>query len=241
MNIELLSLSYFQVFLVFSLNSVLNLIHKVDRYYFLQKMMRLSSKMKLTKLREKNTNHLHHSTFRFSSLLSLIFFLLIKCVECGYKHEEREWNGRMTTSTLSQSRGGLVATSSGELVFFGGGISSLLPTGKTSDRVDIYNVTSGSWTTSTLSIPRVALAATSSQNLVFFGGGWNGTTVSDRVDIYNTLNGSWSTATLSQPRCCLAATSVRNLVLFGGGFNSTGYSKVVDVFNVTITHGQLQL
>jgi hypothetical protein len=75
-----------------------------------------------------------------------------------------------TTTTLSQARYVLAATSSGELVFFAGGYNSTGP----SNRVDIYNVTSGSWTTSTLSIPRVDLAATSSQNLVFFGGGWIG-------------------------------------------------------------------
>jgi hypothetical protein len=119
-----------------------------------------------------------------------------------------------TTTTLSEARYGLVATSSNELVFFAGGYNS---TEQASDRVDIYNVTSGSWTTATLSIPRDYLAATSSQNLVLFGGGYNGTTFYDRVDIYNTSNGSWSTANLSQPRCCLAATSIGNLVLFGGG------------------------
>jgi hypothetical protein len=83
------------------------------------------------------------------------------------------------------------ATSSGELVFFAGGYNSTIGP---SDRVDIYNMTSGNWTTATLSIPRSELAATSLQNLVFFGGGSNGTTFYNRVDIYNTLNGSWSTA-----------------------------------------------
>jgi hypothetical protein len=147
--------------------------------------------------------------------------------------QEQQGNITYTTTTLSEARYGLTATSSGELVLFGGGLNS---TGA-SDRVDIYNVTSGSWTTATLSVPRHQLAATSSQNLVFFGGGGKEaktpTTVYDRVDIYNTSNGSWSTATLSQPRYGLAATSVGNLVLFGGGYNSTGYSNVVDVFDVT--------
>jgi hypothetical protein len=74
-----------------------------------------------------------------------------------------------TTTTLSQARYRLAATSSDEFVFFAGGWTE---TG-TSDRVDIYNVTSGNWTTSTLSIPRGFLAATSSQSLVSFGGVWN--------------------------------------------------------------------
>jgi hypothetical protein len=82
--------------------------------------------------------------------------------------QQQQGNITHTTTTLSQARYALAATSSGELVFFGGGYDS---TGQPSDRVDIHNVTSGSWTTSTLSIPRRALGATSSQNLVFFGGG----------------------------------------------------------------------
>jgi hypothetical protein len=47
-----------------------------------------------------------------------------------------------TTTTVSQARCCLAATSSGELVFFVGGNNS---TGQPSDRVDIYNVTSGNW------------------------------------------------------------------------------------------------
>jgi hypothetical protein len=100
----------------------------------------------------------------------------------------------LTTTTLSQARTRHVATSSGELVFFGGGYNS---TGA-SDRVDIYNVTSGNWTTATLSIPRGDLAATSSQNLVFFAGGWNRPTEFNQVDIYNVTSGNWSTATQSK-------------------------------------------
>jgi tRNA A-37 threonylcarbamoyl transferase component Bud32 len=134
------------------------------------------------------------------------------------------------TATMSQARSSLAAASSGELVFFGGGLTA---TGA-SDRVDMYNVTNGSWTTATLSVPRYELAATSTGNLVFFGGGRDESTVFDRVDIFTTSTGSWSTATLSQPRFDLASTSVGDLVLFAGGQSLRGvYSSVVDVYNVT--------
>jgi hypothetical protein len=72
---------------------------------------------------------------------------------------QQQGNVIYITTTLSQIRRNLAATSSGELVFFGGGENA---TGKPSDRVDIYNVTSGNWTATTLSIPRYHLAATSS-------------------------------------------------------------------------------
>jgi hypothetical protein len=137
-----------------------------------------------------------------------------------------------TTATLSEARDWLAATSSGDLVLFGGGVNATPYT--PSDRVDICNVTSRSWTTATLSIPRIELAAASSSNLVFFGGGsYIETPVYDRVDIYNVSNGSWSTASLSQARHRLAATSVGNLILFGGGYNDTGPSNVIDIYNVT--------
>jgi len=136
---------------------------------------------------------------------------------------------------LSEGRVGLAATSSGDLVIFAGGVNV---TGY-SDRVDIYNVTSGIWTTATLSVPRGYLAAASAANLVFFaggccpvlfGGGFDGTSISyKQVDIYNISERSWSTAKLSQERRWFAATSVRNLVLFGGG----SLSDVVDIYDVT--------
>jgi hypothetical protein len=97
---------------------------------------------------------------------------LVDCFvdETGLKlksiESQQQENITHITTTLSQARYQLASTSSGEFVFFAGGENS---TG-TSNRVDIYNVTSGSWTTSTLSIPRFELAATSSQNLVFGGG-----------------------------------------------------------------------
>jgi hypothetical protein len=121
----------------------------------------------------------------------VVLHVLVGLLNFGTEtQQQQQGNINETTTTLSHVRCCLAATSSGEFVFFAGGYNST----QASDRVDIYNMTSGSWTTSTLSIPRSDLAATSSQNLVFFGGGWDGTTALDRVDIYNTLNGSWSTA-----------------------------------------------
>jgi len=149
--------------------------------------------------------------------------------------QQQSTNVNHSIVTLSEARSLLAAASSGELVFFGGGFNATGP----SDRVDVYNVTSGNWTTATLSLPRGNLAATSSGNLVLFGGGANGTlyttstTFYNQVDIYNTSDGSWGTATLSQARAYFAATSVANLVLFGGGHcqGSTCFSNVVDIYN----------
>jgi hypothetical protein len=145
--------------------------------------------------------------------------------------EAQQTNITHITATLSEPRDLLAATSSGELVFFGGGYDG---TKGSVNRVDIYNATSGNWTTTTLSVPRSELAAVSSVNLVFFAGGFDETNFYSQVDVYNVSNGNWSTATLSQNRSDLAATSVGNFVLFGGGRNfSATYSNVVDIYNMT--------
>jgi len=175
--------------------------------------------------------------------LSLLFFSLtwfcfsLMMWSNGEGHKQTV-NITQTTATLSQARYRLAATYSIDLVFFGGGYNATGP----SERVDIYNVTSGNWTAATLSVPRGDLAATSSGNLVFFGGGASSyqnppSTCYNQVDIYNTSDRNWSNATLTQARCCLAATSVGNLVFFAGGCCSpngpNNPSNVVDIYNVT--------
>jgi len=130
----------------------------------------------------------------------------------------QQTNLTQTTATLSQARYQLAATSSGDLVFFGGGQNV---TGLATSQVDICNVTSGIWTTSTLSVPRYGVAATSSGNLVFFAGGWNGTIMPinypTTIDIYNVTTGNWTVAITPIYAVYLAATSVSNVALFGGG------------------------
>jgi hypothetical protein len=170
------------------------------------------------------------STLVFTLIIGFYGALFFVLDRAEARQQQQENFIYHTTTTLSEARWALTATSSGELVFFAGGFNMT----DESDRVDILNISSGVWTTTTLSQPRVDFAATSSQNLVFFGGGRVGSaTLSALVDIYNISSGNWSTATLSQPRCCLAATSIGDLVLFGGGYSSTGYSKVIDVYNVS--------
>jgi hypothetical protein len=59
-------------------------------------------------------------------------------------------SGNWTTFTLSQPRYELVATSSQNLVFFGGGWNGNFSNPIVYDRVDIYNTLNESWSTATL-------------------------------------------------------------------------------------------
>jgi hypothetical protein len=72
-------------------------------------------------------------------------------------------SGSWTTATLSIPHHQLAATSSQNLVFFGGGWD-----GTYLNRVDIYNTLNGSWSTATLSQARSGFVATSVENFVFF-------------------------------------------------------------------------
>jgi hypothetical protein len=85
-----------------------------------------------------------------------------------------------STSTLSQARYALAASSIGEIVAFGGGWNGL----KVSSVVDMLNVTSNTWFTLTFSQPRYFLASTSSTNKIFFGGGYSSSEYSNVVDIF---------------------------------------------------------
>jgi hypothetical protein len=175
--------------------------------------------------------------------LSIIFMDIVILILFPVDTQQQQQNITHTNFTLNgASRAYPAATSLGDLIFIGGGVNGTATIIELSDRVDIYNVTSGNWTTATLSVPRAGLVATSSGSLVFFAGGGNGSTWYNTVDIYNVSNGMWSVANLSEPRWFLAATSVADLVLFGGGTriitNSTGQSvsvtlATVDMYNLS--------
>jgi hypothetical protein len=137
------------------------------------------------------------------------------------------WN----TTTLSQARYYLAATSLGNLAFFGGGYDRK----QSFNVVDIFNSTSQTWSNTTLSQARYQFAASSIGEIVAFGGGSNGSTSYSVVDMLNVTNNIWFTFTLSQPRSWLASTSSSNKIFFGGGVSQTlnTPSNVVDIFEIT--------
>lgn len=93
-------------------------------------------------------------------------------------------SGTWTTSTLSQARGSLAATTAGNLLFFGGG--NLQENNGPSATVDVYNVTTNQWLAPLkLSVPRQDLAAGSYGTTVIFAGGDDGTsTIYGTVDLF---------------------------------------------------------
>jgi hypothetical protein len=138
-------------------------------------------------------------------------------------------SGSWTTATLSIPLQYLAATSSQNLVFFGGGWAGTMYY----DRVDIYNTLNGSWSTATsvnfvIILQPLLLEILFSLKVV-------GVSVAyfSNIYVFNVTSNTWTTTTLSQARSHLAATSVDNrYVLLGGGNNGSGLSNVVDIFDL---------
>ncbi|MEK7253701.1 MAG: PHB depolymerase family esterase, partial [Bacteroidota bacterium] len=111
-----------------------------------------------------------------------------------------------------------------------------------SERVDIYDLSTGAWTMSNLSVSRgfINNAVTVCGKAFFAGGGifdlptlaW--TSASDRVDIYDPTTGEWTTAQLSHSVINHSVVAIGNQVLIaGGGDPAPPYSdfSTVDIYS----------
>jgi len=134
-----------------------------------------------------------------------------------------------STATLSQAREWLCAVTVGNKAIFAGG---RLSGGEVSNRVDIYDASSGTWSTAFLSQARFALAATAVGSKALFAGGRGVYTNYSTVDIYDASSGIWSTITLSQARSWLAGITVDDKAVFAGGYDP--YSNVVDIYDASL-------
>ncbi len=136
-------------------------------------------------------------------------------------------NNGISTSALSQARGGIAGAAWGDKVYFAGGS----PTSSTfSNKIDIYDTTSASWTTATLSQARTYFTGASANGKVVFAGGVRSGGRSDVVDILDTATNTWSTAHLSVARAGLTSASAGGKIFFAGGSTPTR-TNVVDIYD----------
>ena len=136
---------------------------------------------------------------------------------------------------LPEPRYGIAVTTVGNKIFIAGGYKNHSGVNATdfSDRVDIYNITTGQWTITQVSEPRAVDAVAVLGNKIFFAGGWNGNALRTTVDIYDVSANTWSTTQLSQARGGMIAGSINNKVLFAGGVNVPDLFSIVDVYSTT--------
>jgi autotransporter-associated beta strand protein len=141
--------------------------------------------------------------------------------------QAEDWSPLWSTTTLSQGRMELTATSCDGKVFFGGGYNSA----GLSNVVDIFDAATLTRTTTSLSQARCKLEATSAGGRVFFGGGTSIGGYSNIVDIFDASTLTLTTTNLSQARDNFVAASAGGKVFFGGGGIVSGGSNVVDIFD----------
>ena len=159
--------------------------------------------------------------------------LLMKATSCKKSADPINYSG---SAMLSESRGSLAAASAGNKILFAGGAIYNV-TYDVSNRVDIYDVSSGTWTTAQLSEARNGLAGAAAGTKILFAGGYgnNGgvSSGSKTVDIYDVVSNTWTTAQLSEARGSLAGAAAGNKILFAGGFSDiNGVSKTVDIYDI---------
>lgn len=144
-------------------------------------------------------------------------------------------NNTRTSLSLPENRGlTAVVALNNEIIIAGGEDQNDI----TSDRVDIYNLSTGQWSLANLSEPRSFLNSftTVCGKAYFAGGGtfhvaggqW--TTASSRVDIYDANAGTWATDELSNAVVNHAVASSGNQLFSAGGYNFTSVLSNVDIF-----------
>jgi hypothetical protein len=145
-----------------------------------------------------------------------------------------------TSTSLSQARDYLAATTVGDYALFGGGLGINNGYTAVSAVVDACDANLTMRTRPTLSEARDSLAATTVGNYALFGGGsGNGSVSLAVVDAYDTdLERTTTPPPLSEARYVLAATTVApaggsGYALFGGGYASQ--SSAVDVYDSSLT------
>jgi hypothetical protein len=152
-------------------------------------------------------------------------------------------NDLWSIALLSQNRTEIAATSVGGYALFAGGNPNRLgDPGPASDRVDIYDSSTGIWSQTSLSAARMSLVATTVGPYALFAGGTVYTygDPSDVVDVYDSRIGpptdpnAWSVTTLSLSRQPAAATSAGGKAFIAGGIaGAPNYPHVttIDVYD----------
>lgn len=146
--------------------------------------------------------------------------------------------GLKTTHNLSQARSGMAVAVVGSKVIFAGGETGNISMGvyTESNKVDIYDDSTGTWSTALLSAKREQIAvAVVGTKVLFAGGIMPSGLYSKRIDVYDASSNTWSILNMSQTKYGIAAATSGNNVYFAGGSinNSGALSNRVEIYNAT--------
>jgi hypothetical protein len=144
-----------------------------------------------------------------------------------------------STTTLSEARTGIAATTAGDKVIFAGG--NYFGWWPVSNRIDIYNATTNTWSTASLSEARSGSAAGTISNRAFFAGGITGfnTPNSHKVDIYDNSTSAWSVEEVNIWGIYLNAVTLNNKLLILYGKYGNMYNALTNSWSVVTLDQEL--
>lgn len=145
-----------------------------------------------------------------------------------YDNATNSW----TTSTLSEGRFELSATTAGNKIFFAGGLKSIYTV---SDKIDVYDASFGAWSESNLQELKTGQASVAFDNKIMWAGGantgfWYGYNLTNLVEIRDVNTGAQTFDCISLNAHFKCVRKNDNLVFFTG--NISNFNKF-DVYNIT--------
>ncbi|MBI1193778.1 MAG: T9SS type A sorting domain-containing protein [Bacteroidetes bacterium] len=142
--------------------------------------------------------------------------------------------GARTSAKLSKARSNIaVGSAVNSIVFAGGWYWDVTYNRLSSNRVDIFNSSTGTWSTALLSKKRESISvAVIGDEVVFAGGSSNASGPVTNVDIYNASTNTWSTTSLLFANYGMLSAVIGEEAYFAGGLLA---SDVIQVYN-TVTH-----
>lgn len=149
--------------------------------------------------------------------------------------------GTRTTAKLSQARTNMAVAVVGQKVIFAGGETGNISMGNyvSSNKVDIYDNSTGTWSTALLSGKREQITVAVIGSKALFAGGISNTSTGGHyvsvIDIYDASNNTWSTISMSEAKYALSAATAGNKVYLAGGTtaNSGALTNRVEIYNST--------
>ena len=140
-----------------------------------------------------------------------------------YNITTKQWG---VNDSMPEPRQQTASVSFGNTIIIAGGFSA----GKPTDRVDIYNSSTGAWTRSKLSAPKTDMSAAVINNKAFFLGRAN--INNDTIDVYDNQVGAWSVIHFPRPINGVKLYSSSTKLIFISSFDANNaLTGSIDIYD----------
>jgi hypothetical protein len=178
------------------------------------------------------------SNFTAASLGNLVFFAGGIDIGTNYTSKVIDVYNTTTekwvTAQLSIPRYNIAAGSAGDKILFAGGNTNwtnyAVGDSGITDRVDIYDASTGKWSTDHLSCAREQMIAASCGNKIYFISGISYYYYANWIDVYDVTSNTWSKIPMDNPKSYDKCLVAGNLIFFTeSDFNV----KSIDMYNTS--------